>query len=183
MARAAWFGEARALSPCLTIRERVRVSGQERVLSLAADPPAVRIFTCADASSISDGLRPSPTVPAVEKPSIIRAIESRVHDKKAPLKVEKAIGDPYDDVWDALRYALYSHHDPEKKPLEMRVQDRLNVILKGDEQRGIASNPSMAAFQYQKITREEQKQEEDEPSYYGGGVRRRIREMRRRGRL
>jgi hypothetical protein len=40
--------------------------------------------------------------------NVIRAIESRAHDKKAPLKVEKAIGDPYDDVWDALRYALYS---------------------------------------------------------------------------
>ncbi len=56
--------------------------------------------------------------------NVIRAIESRVHDKKEPLKVEKAVGDPYDDVCDALRYALYSHHEPEKKPLEMRVQDR-----------------------------------------------------------
>jgi hypothetical protein len=31
-----------------------------------------------------------------------------------PLKVEKVIGDPYDDVWDAVRYAVYSHHNPEK---------------------------------------------------------------------
>jgi hypothetical protein len=68
--------------------------------------------------------------------NVIRAVESRVHDKKEPLKVEKAVGDPYDDVWDALRYALYSHHEPEKKPLEMRVQDRLNVIRKGDEHKG-----------------------------------------------
>jgi hypothetical protein len=47
----------------------------------------------------------------------MRAIESRVHDKKEPPKVEKVVGDPYDDVWDAWRYALYSHHNPEKKPL------------------------------------------------------------------
>jgi hypothetical protein len=40
-------------------------------------------------------------------------------------------------LWDALRYTLYSHHDPEKKPLKMRVQDRLNAFLHGDEQRGI----------------------------------------------
>jgi hypothetical protein len=37
--------------------------------------------------------------------NVMRAIESRVHDKKEPLKVEKVVGDPYDDVWDALRYA------------------------------------------------------------------------------
>jgi 6-phosphofructokinase 1 len=91
------------------------------------------------------------------------------------------IGDPYDDVWDALRYALYSHHDPEKKPLEMRVQDRLSLILQGDEQKGIPSDPTMAVVQYQRIMREEQ--EEDEPGYYGGGARRRLRQMqRRRGR-
>jgi hypothetical protein len=33
--------------------------------------------------------------------NVMRAIESRVHDKKEPLKVEKVVGDPYDDVWDA----------------------------------------------------------------------------------
>jgi hypothetical protein len=76
--------------------------------------------------------------------NVIRAIESRVHDKKEPLKVEKVVGDPYDDVWDALRYALYSHHDPEKKSLEMRVQDRLSVILKGNEQKGILPDPTVA---------------------------------------
>lgn len=113
--------------------------------------------------------------------NVTRAIESRVHDKKEPLKVEKVSGDPYDDVWDALRYALYSHHDPEKKPLEMRVQDRLSLILQGDEQKGIPSDPTMAVVQYQRIMREEQ--EEDEPGYYGGGARRRLRQMqRRRGR-
>jgi hypothetical protein len=61
------------------------------------------------------------------------------------------VGDPYDDVWDALRYALYSHHEPERKPLEMRVQDRLNVILRGQEQEGIPPDPTMAVLQYQRI--------------------------------
>jgi hypothetical protein len=79
--------------------------------------------------------------------NVIRALESRVHDKKEPLKVEKVIGDPYDDVWDALRYGLYSHHEPEKKPLEMRVQDRLNLIRKSDEQKGTVPDPTMAALQ------------------------------------
>jgi hypothetical protein len=112
--------------------------------------------------------------------NVMRAIESRIHDKKEPLKVEKVVGDPYDDVWDALRHALYSHHKPEKKPLEMRVQGRLNVIRNGDEKNGIPEDPTMAAFQYQKIMREEQ--QEDEPGYYGGGARRRIQQMQRRGR-
>lgn len=111
--------------------------------------------------------------------NVIRAIESRVHDKKEPLKVEKAVGDPYDDVWDALRYGVYSHHEPEKKPLEMRVQDRLSVLVKGDEARGIPPNPTQAAVEYMKILREESQQ--DGPRYYGGvGLRRRVRQMQRR---
>jgi hypothetical protein len=112
--------------------------------------------------------------------NVMRAIESRVHDKKEPLKVEKVVGDPYDDVWDALRYALYSHHEPEKKPLEMRVQDRLNALVKGDEARGIPPDPTTAMVQYQRIMREEQ--EDEEPGYYGGGARRRIQQMMRRRR-
>ena len=112
--------------------------------------------------------------------NVIRAIESRVHDKKEPLKVEKAVGDPYDDVWDALRYGVYSHHDPEKKPLEMRVQDRLNVYLKGDEARGIPPNPTQAAIEYLRIKREES--QVDGPTYYSRvGLRRRFRQMQRRG--
>jgi hypothetical protein len=64
----------------------------------------------------------------------------------------------------------------------MRVQDRLNVILRGHEQEGIPPDPTMAVVQYQRILREEQ--EEDEPSYYGGGARRRFRwmkQLRRQG--
>ena len=88
-------------------------------------------------------------------------------------------GDPYDDVWDALRYAVYSQHDPEKKPLEMRVQDRLNDIRKGDELRGVPPDPTSAMVQYQRIMREEQ-EEEDGPRYYGGNARRRLRQVERR---
>ena len=72
----------------------------------------------------------------------MRAIESRVHDKKEALKVEKVIGDPYDDVFDALRYALYSHHEPEQKPLEMRVNDRINEMKRRDEKRGVPVDPT-----------------------------------------
>lgn len=113
--------------------------------------------------------------------NVIRAIESRVHDKKESLKVEKVVGDPYDDVWDALRYALYSHHEPEKKPIGMRVQDRLHLALKGDEAKGIAPDLTSAMVQYQRFMREEQ--QEDGPHYHVGNARRRIRQMdRRRGR-
>jgi hypothetical protein len=112
--------------------------------------------------------------------NVIRAIESRVHDKKEPMKVEKVVGDPYDDVWDALRYGLYSHHEPERKPLEMRVRDRLNLILKADEARGIPRDPTMAMVQYQKIRREEMAEEDDGPVYYGGNARRRMRQIQRR---
>jgi hypothetical protein len=89
-------------------------------------------------------------------------------------------GTSYDDVWDALHYALYSHHDPEKKPLEMRVQDRLNDSRKGDEQRGVPPDPTSAMVQYQRILREEQKEEEEGPRYYGGNARRRLRQVERR---
>jgi hypothetical protein len=41
----------------------------------------------------------------------MRAIESRIHDKKEPTKVEEVLGDPYDDVFDAVRYAVYSYHE------------------------------------------------------------------------
>ena len=98
--------------------------------------------------------------------NVCRAIESRTHDKKEPLKVEKIVGDPYDDVWDALRYAAYSHHDPENKPLAMRVNDRVRVILQGDQERGIPPNPTLAAFAYNRIWRQEAKEEDLAPRRY-----------------
>jgi hypothetical protein len=83
-------------------------------------------------------------------------------------------------VWDALRYALYSHHEPEKKPIGMRVQDRLKLIGLANEQNGNAPDPTAAVVQYQKIMREEQ--QDEEPGFYGAaGARRRIRQMQRRG--
>lgn len=109
--------------------------------------------------------------------NVIRAVESRVHDKKEPEKVEKVIGDPLDDVWDALRYCIYSYHDPERKPIEMRVQDRLKVLLEGDRARGIEASPTQAAVQYTKIMHEEA--QEEEPGYYGGSGRRRFEQIRR----
>jgi hypothetical protein len=94
--------------------------------------------------------------------------------------VEKIVGDPYDDVWDALRYAAYSHHDPERKPLALRVNGRVSLILKGDEERGIPPNPTLAAFAYNRIWRQEVQEEEPTPIYNGGNLRRRIRAMQRR---
>ena len=101
-------------------------------------------------------------------------MESRVHDNKESLKVEKAVGDPYDDVWDALRYAVYSHHDPEKKPWEMRFKERFNAIWNGDEKKGILQDQTAAVAQFHKIMAEEQ-EGDDEPSYYTRRARRRVR--------
>lgn len=109
--------------------------------------------------------------------NVIMAIESRIHDKKEPEKVEKIIGDPYDDVWDALRYCIYSYHDPERKPVEMRVQDRLKKLLEGDKARGIEGSATQAAVQYTKIMHEEQ--QEEEGGYYGGSGRKRFDQIRR----
>jgi hypothetical protein len=41
------------------------------------------------------------------------------------MKVEKVLGDPYDDVFDAVRYAVYSYHEAQVKPYGMRVAERL----------------------------------------------------------
>lgn len=110
----------------------------------------------------------------------IAAIESRIHDKKEPEKVEKVIGDPLDDVYDALRYCIYSYHEAERKPLEMRVQDRLQKILQGDPSRGFEGDATRAAVEYTRIMHEERL--EDEPATYGGNARRRFDQIRNKRR-
>ena len=49
----------------------------------------------------------------------------------------------------------------------MRVNDRVNLILQGDQEKGIPPNPTLAAFAYNKIWREEAKEDEPTPIYYG----------------
>jgi hypothetical protein len=90
----------------------------------------------------------------------------------------EAIVDKDNHARDAMKYLLMSHPEPSEKSLQRRVQDRVTAIAKGNEQRGIPPDPTMAAIQYQKILREEQ--EEDEPGYYGGGARRRFAQMVKR---
>lgn len=103
------------------------------------------------------------------------AIESRIHDKKEPVKVEKVIGDPLDDVYDALRYCIYSYHEAERKPLNMRIEERLAKVLNGD-----TGNATRAAVEYTRIVHEESM--EDEPATYSGNARRRFDQMRNRNR-
>ena len=107
--------------------------------------------------------------------------ESRIHDKKEPIKVEKVVGDPLDDVWDATRYGAYSYHEAEKKPLEMRVQDRLSELVQKNRERGIApdSDEAMtsAMVNSQRIMREEMADDDEGPGIYRGpNARRRIRQ-------
>jgi hypothetical protein len=66
------------------------------------------------------------------------------------------------ELWMTITFLLIT--------LAMRVQDRLNVFLKGDEQRGIPPDATSANVQYQRIMREES-QEDDEPQYGGGNAR------------
>lgn len=94
--------------------------------------------------------------------------------------LSEAIVDKDNHARDAMKYHLMSHPEPSTKPLARRVQDRVNAIAKGDEEKGIAADPTMAVIQYQKILREEQ--EEDEPGYYGAGARRRFAQMAKRRR-
>jgi len=116
--------------------------------------------------------------------NVIRAFESRVHDKKEPIKVEKVIGDPLDDVWDATRYAVYSYHEAERKPLEMRVQDRLTALVQKNRERGIRPDSDQAMTEAmvnaQKIMRQEMADDDEGPEIYRGpNARRRIQQMER----
>ena len=58
-------------------------------------------------------------------PQLVKAIASRLHDPKKPGDIIKRPGDPYDDVIDALRYAIYSHINggDVMKPFSMRIAD------------------------------------------------------------
>lgn len=96
----------------------------------------------------------------------IRALESRVHDKKEPEKVEKVAGDPLDDYFDACRYGLYSYvqQSATTKPVEMRVAERVEAEFEKD--------PTTAMFHAQKIKEEEENRDKPQP-YATPGARRR----------
>ena len=50
---------------------------------------------------------------------------------------------------------VVSHHDPDKKPMEMRVQDRMAAIRENSGAPNSDSAATLAVLQYQKIMREE----------------------------
>jgi hypothetical protein len=84
---------------------------------------------------------------------------------------EKILGDPYDDVFDAVRYAVYSYHEAQVKPYGMRVAERLKKAIEVD--------PTRAVVDYNKILREEKNEEEPQPYSRHAGRQRRMSELER----
>jgi hypothetical protein len=101
----------------------------------------------------------------------IEAIESRLHDEKEPVKVKKVPTDPLDDVYDDLRYGIYSYLETPTKPYGLRVAERLK--------KAIAVDPTRAVVDYNKILREEKNEEEPQQYSRHAGRQRRISELER----
>jgi hypothetical protein len=102
------------------------------------------------------------------------ALEAAEHDPKQPEAVLSRPSDPKSDANDGFRYGVYSHHMIARKPLEVRIQERVGKEFQSD--------PTSAMFHAAKI-REEEKAK-DAPQIYGGlATRRRIAawEKNRRG--
>lgn len=107
----------------------------------------------------------------------IEAVESRIHDEKEPVKVQKVISDPLDDFWDMLRYGVYSYVEALGKPHALRVHERMKKIV----DRGGQTDMSLtsAFLQHAKISKEEDPDDPD-PVYVGGSARRRMMNARKK---
>ena len=66
-------------------------------------------------------------------PELVKAIASRIHDKKKPGDIVKTPGDPLDDAVDALRYAVYSFimASDVSKTSELEIAEQFERRLKG----------------------------------------------------
>jgi hypothetical protein len=88
----------------------------------------------------------------------IEMIPSRIHDTDRPDDVEKKLGDELDDVYDAIRYALYSYITSAKKPKAVQVDEAMT-----------SDDPTIAMMQRQ--IAESRLRDDDEPIYYGRRIR------------
>jgi len=109
----------------------------------------------------------------------ITMFESRIKDEDEPVKVQKVIADPLDDVFDETRYGVYSFMEANGKPAALRIQERMKNII---GQRNASEQASMALtsayMQHEKIRRQED--EEEKPTYLGGNLRHRLRHKDRK---
>lgn len=105
----------------------------------------------------------------------IEMLESRIHDAKEPVKVQKVISDPLDDVFDSFRYGIYSYMEANSKPKEMRVKDRMEKLIKSAESSDADRDMAVttAALLHKKALKEEEDAEDEKQVYMGGNIRRR----------
>lgn len=107
--------------------------------------------------------------------NVIDSLESRIHDEKEPMKVQKDPGSHLCDYFDAFCHGLYGYLQNEGKPASVRIQERMKKIVEKGGQSDMAV--TTAVLQYEKIRREES---DDEPTVYvGGNARRRMQEAQK----
>lgn len=113
--------------------------------------------------------------------NVLQALESRLHDEKEPVKVKKVPTDPLDDVFDALRYGVYSFMESVGKPLNKRVQERMKKIMDAGGHNDMSV--TTAVLKYEKVRREEEEADPDNQDsvYVGGSARRRMQQAQKRG--
>jgi hypothetical protein len=93
---------------------------------------------------------------------LVKAIPSRIYDKKKNGDILKVPGDELDDVIDALRYAIYSFIKAAVKPAEMQIAE---AMAKAD-------SPTNAMITKRKLEAELRRKEA--PVFVGAGARRRL---------
>jgi hypothetical protein len=92
---------------------------------------------------------------------LLKAIPSRIHNKKKTGDIEKKPGDKLDDLMDALRYAVYTFIRAAIKPAEIRVAEVMQR----------APDPTSAMIAKRKL--EGQIKQEKTPVFVGSGAARR----------
>jgi hypothetical protein len=102
----------------------------------------------------------------------ITMFESRLHDEKEPVKVQKIPTDPLDDVWDETRYGIYSYLEAEGKPQSLRIQERMKKII---ESGGKTDMALTSAWAQQTRIKAQEDADEESPVYVGANARRRMR--------
>jgi hypothetical protein len=102
------------------------------------------------------------------------AIESAEHDPDQPEAYRNVPNDPRSDARDAWRYGLYSYHKEALKPLDVRLEERIERELKN------GADLTAAMFAAGRI-REEEQQRIKPPPYVksGSALRRQVEEWQR----
>jgi hypothetical protein len=87
----------------------------------------------------------------------------------------EAIVQKDDHARDACKYLLLSYPEPTRKPLQKRVSERIDKLLKDS-----GGDMTRAMLGLSKVQEEEQEKEECQSVYYGGNIRQRLAEAARK---